>query len=320
MDGGILVVSAPDGVMPQSREHILLCRQIGVKKIIVFLNKVDLARDPELNELVEMEIKELLVKYKYNPEETAFIRGSALCAINNQEPEIGVQSIQKLLDAMDTLIDLPERMIDKPFLLSVDSIHKIEGRGIVVTGTVEQGTCKVGDDVEILGFVRKGRRVQIGGIETFKKQMDSAITGDNVGMLLKGIEDGFCRRGHLLTKPGSMTNVRNVEAEIYCLSEEEGGRKQPFFSKFKPQCFIKTADIAASITLPATVKMAMPGDSLTITMKFEFPYPVKAGERFAFREGGKTVAAGVVTKLLPDTAEDLKEEEERLAKKKGQKK
>ncbi len=316
MDGGILVVSAQDGVMPQTREHILLCRQIGVSTIVVFLNKCDLAKDPELHELVEMEIKELLDKYKYNSDDTAFIRGSALCAIQGIEKELGADAIDNLLNAMDEKIPEPERDIDKPFLLSIDSIFNIKGRGCVVTGTVEMGKCKMGEDVEIVGYQRKSIRSTIIGVEMFKKQLDYAQAGDNCGLLLRGVLKDDVRRGQYITKPGLCTVHRNCTGEIYVLTEGEGGRKAPFFTKYKPQCYIRTADFCVSITLPDNVKMATPGDNLKITMKTEFPMPLKIGERFALREGGKTIAAGVISEILPDTAEDLKEEEERAAKKK----
>lgn len=316
LDGGILVVSAQDGVMPQTREHILLCRQIGVESIIVFLNKCDLARDPELNELVEMEVKELLTKYKYDAEATTFIRGSALCAVQGIEEELGGKAIQKLLDAMDEKIPEPIRDIDKPFLLAIDSIFNIKGRGCVVTGSVEAGKCKMGDEVEIVGYQRKNIRTTIIGVEMFKKQLDYAQAGDNCGLLVRGVLREDVRRGMYVTKPGLCTVHRNCKAELYVLKEEEGGRKTPFFTKYKPQCFIRTADFSVSITLPDNVKMATPGDSVKIQLKTEFPMAIKVGERFALREGSKTVAAGVISEILPDTAEDLKEEEERAAKKK----
>lgn len=316
MDGGILVVSSVDGVMPQTREHIMLCRQIGVSTLIVFLNKCDVNRDPELHELCEMEIKELLSKYKYNPDETAFIRGSALCAVQGIEKELGADAIDKLLKSLDEKIPEPERDVDKPFLLSVDSIFNIKGRGVVVTGTVETGKCKMGDEVEISGYQRKPLRSTIIGVEMFRKQLDYAQAGDNCGLLLRGVVKEEVRRGQYITKPGHATVHRNCTGEIYVMTQAEGGRVVPFFSKFKPQCFIRTADFCVTITLPENVKMATPGDNLKITMKTEFPMPIKVGERFALREGGKTIAAGVISEILPDTPEDLKEEEERAAKKK----
>lgn len=320
MDGGILVVSAPDGVMPQTKEHILLCKQIGVKSIVVFLNKCDLADDPELNELVEMEIKELLEKYEYDPSKVTFIRGSALSMINNERPDLGKEAIKKLLDAMDNNIPEPERPLDQPFLLAVDSTYNIEGRGCVVTGTIETGQIKLGDDVELVGYQRKSIPTVVTGVEMFKKQLDKGHAGDNVGLLLRGVQKEQVRRGMYLTKSGHCSVHRNCVAEIYVLKPDEGGRKHPFFTKYKPQCFIRTSDVAAAVTLPDGVQMAKGGDNLKVTMKLEFPMPIKKGERFAFREGGKTVAAGVITEILPDTAEDLKEEEIRAAKKKGGKK
>jgi elongation factor Tu len=317
MDGGILVVSAPDGVMPQTKEHILLCRQIGVKSIVVFLNKCDLAEDPELNELVEMEVKELLEKYEYDPTKVSFIRGSALAMLNNERPDLGKDSIKKLLDAMDNNIPEPVRPVDKPFLLAVDSTHNIEGRGCVVTGTIETGKVKVGDEVELVGYKRKSTMTVVTGVEMFKKQLEYGQAGDNVGLLLRGVLKEDVKRGMYLTRNGLCTVHRNCVAEIYVLKEEEGGRRLPFFSKYKPQCYIRTSDVAAAIQLPEGVEMAKGGDNLKITMKLEFPMPIKKGERFAFREGGKTVAAGVIVDILPDTEADFKEEEMRQAKKKG---
>jgi elongation factor Tu len=238
MDGAILVVSAADGVMPQSREHILLCRQIGVETIIVYLNKCDLVKDPELHELVEMEIKELLEKYQYSPDKITFIRGSALATINDTEPEIGADSIRKLLQAMDAEIKEPIRDIDKPFLLSIDGMFNIGGRGCVATGTVESGRCKLGDEVEIVGYKRKSLKTTITGVEMFKKQLDYAQSGDNVGLLLRSILVSDIQRGQLIAKPGTCTVHRNCNVEVYLLTPEEGGRKNPFFTKYKPQVVI----------------------------------------------------------------------------------
>lgn len=320
MDGGVLVVSAVDGVMPQTREHILLCRQIGVKTIIIFLNKCDLAKDPELNELVEMEVKELLQKYNYDPETAVFIRGSALSAVNGTDKEIGEDSIEKLLNAMDEKIPEPVRDVDKPFLLSVDAVVNIKGRGTVVTGSVETGKCKMGDECEIVGYQRKAIKSTIIGIEMFHKQLEFAQSGDNCGILLRGVPPEAIRRGMYVIKPGLCGVARNCNAEIYVLKEEEGGRKQPFFSKYRPQCFIRTADFSVSLTLPENVKMAQGGDNVKLMMKCEFPMAIRQGERFALREGGKTIAAGVITEILPDTPEDIKEEEDRAKKKTGGKK
>jgi elongation factor Tu len=243
MDGGVLVVSAIDGVMPQTREHILLCRQIGVGTIIVFLNKCDLSKDPDIQELVEMEVKEILSKYKYDPDDTAFIRGSALCAVQGTDKELGEKAIENLLNAMDTKIPEPVRDVDKPFLLSIDSIFNIEGRGIVITGTVEAGKCKVGDDVEITGFKRKIVKSTITGIEMFKKTLDYAQAGDDCGVLLRGITKSDVKRGMYVTKPGIYTLHRNCTADLYILTEGEGGRKAPFFTGYKPSVLITNISV-----------------------------------------------------------------------------
>ena len=316
LDGGILVVSAADGVMPQTKEHILLCRQIGVKSIVVFINKCDVSPDPEIQELVEMEVKELLAKYEYNPDKITFVRGSALSYITGENPEIGEKSIEKLINAIDNDIPEPERAVDKPFLLAVDTSYDIKGLGTVVSGTIESGKIKQGEDVELVGYRRKSIRTVVTGVEMFKKQMEFGQAGDNVGLLLRSVNKEDVKRGMYLTRPGHCTVHRNAIVDIYVLKEEEGGRKLPFFTKYKPQCYIRTADVAASLTLPEKIEMAKGGDNLKVTMKLEFPMPIKVGERFAFREGGKTIAAGVITEILPDTEADFKEEEERIAKKK----
>jgi len=235
MDGAILVVSAQDGIMPQTREHILLCRQIGVNNIIVFLNKCDLVKDPEMYELVEMEIKELLQKYKYDPEKITFIKGSALSAVQGVEKELGADAVKKLLDTMDAEIPEPLRDTEKPFILSIDQLFVIEGRGVVVTGSVEAGKCKIGDEVEIVGYKRKFKKTTITGVEMFNKQLDFAQSGDDCGLLLRGVEKADVRRGMLLCKPGLFTVHRNCTAEVYVLNESEGGRSGPFFTKYKPQ-------------------------------------------------------------------------------------
>ena len=235
LDGAVLVVSAQDGIMPQTREHILLCRQIGVNNIIVFLNKCDLVKDPEMYELVEMEIKELLEKYKYDPEKITFIKGSALCAVQGTEKELGVDAIKKLLETMDTEIPEPVRDTEKPFVLSIDSIFVIEGRGVVCTGSVEAGKCKIGDEVEIVGFKRKFKKTTITGVEMFNKGLDFAQSGDDCGLLLRGVEKADVKRGMLLCKPGLFTVHRNCTAEVYVLNDSEGGRSTPFFTKYKPQ-------------------------------------------------------------------------------------
>lgn len=319
MDGGILVVSAVDGAMPQTREHILLCRQVGVKNLVVFLNKIDLVEDPEMHELVEMEVRELLSSYEYDGDNVPFIKGSALHALNGTEPALGSEAIGKLVDAMDKHITEPVRESKKDFLMSIESSLNIPGRGCVVTGTIEQGKCKINDDVHLIGIKRKPTPTTITGIETFHKQLDSGEAGDNVGVLLRGVTKEQIKRGMCLAKPNSLEVRRSLEAEIYVLKPEEGGRSKPFFTGYRPQAFIRTADTAADITLPKDMQMAMPGDNVTITMKLNYPLPIVKGQRFALREGGKTVAAGVIVKLLEDTEADIKEEEERAAKSKGTK-
>lgn len=317
MDGGILVVSATDGAMPQTREHILLCRQVGVKNIIIFLNKCDIVQDEEMHELVEMEVRELLSAYDYDGDNCELIKGSALCALNGTDPVLGAEAMKKLVDAMDRTFTLPQRLTDKKFLMSIDQSINISGRGTVCTGTIEQGKIKLNEDVHLIGIKRKHTPTTITGIETFKKQMDSAEAGDNVGVLLRGITKDQLKRGMCLAAPGSMEVRRNFEGEIYVLKADEGGRSKPFFTGYRPQCFIRTADCAVDVTLPETVEMAMPGDNLTVKMKLNYPLPILVGQRFAVREGGKTVAAGVITKLLEDGADDIKEEEERAAKSKA---
>merc|ERR1719454_1736923 len=317
MDGGILVVSAVDGAMPQTREHILLCRQVGVKNLVVFLNKIDLVEDEEMHELVEMEVRELLSSYDFDGDNIPFIKGSALHALNNTEPEMGEQAIQQLCDAMDANIDEPVREAKKDFLMSIDSSLNIPGRGCVVTGTIEQGKCKINDDVHMIGIKRKPSGTTITGIESFHKQMDSGEAGDNVGVLLRGITKEQIKRGMCLAKPGSIDIRRNFEGEIYVLKPDEGGRSKPFFTGYRPQCFIRTADTAVDLTLPDGTEMAMPGDNLTLKLKLNYPLPILEGQRFAVREGGRTVAAGVISKLLEDSPEDIQEEEERAAKTKG---
>jgi elongation factor Tu len=319
MDGGILVVSAADGAMPQTREHILLCRQVGVKTIIVFLNKCDIVEDEEMHELVEMEVRELLSAYDYDGDNVPFIKGSALCALQGTNPELGSEAMKKLTAAMDEFITEPVRESQKDFLMSIDSSLNIAGRGCVVTGTVEQGKAKVNDEVHMIGIRRKHTVSTITAIETFHKSLDFADAGDNVGVLLRGVTKDQIKRGMCLSKPNSATVRRACEGEVYVLKPDEGGRSKPFFTGYRPQCFIRTADVAVDITLPDDVTMGMPGDNLTVKMKLNYPLPIQQGQRFALREGGKTVAAGVITKLLEDTEADIKEEEERIAKSKAMK-
>lgn len=316
MDGGILVVSAADGAMPQTREHILLCRQVGVKTIIVFLNKCDVVTDPEMHELVEMEVRELLNQYEYDGDNAVFIKGSALCGLNGTDPELGEKALEQLVAALDEKIELPDRLINKDFLMSVDAGINISGRGCVVTGTIEQGKCKIGDEVHMIGIKRKPIPTTITGIETFHKQLDSGEAGDNVGVLMRGITKEQVKRGMCIVKPGSLDVRRNFEGQLYILKPEEGGRHKPFVTGYRPQCFIRTADVAVDVTLPESQQMAMPGDNFAAIMKLNYPLPILPGLRFALREGGKTVAAGVITKLLEDTEADIKEEEERAAKSK----
>jgi elongation factor Tu len=317
MDGGILVVSATDGAMPQTREHILLCRQVGVKNIIVYLNKCDIVKDEEMHELVEMEVRELLSHYEYNGDDVVFVKGSALCALNGTDPELGAKSIEKLIATMDEKFSLPERQINKPFLMSIDQAHNISGRGTVVTGTIEQGLLKINDEIHLIGINRKHKVTTCTGIETFHKQMDRGEAGDNVGALLRGVTKEQIKRGMCLAAPNSCEVRRTFQGEVYVLKADEGGRSKPFYNGYRPQCFIRTADCAADVTLPEGTEMAMPGDNLTLTLKLHYPLPVLVGQRFAVREGGKTVAAGVITKLLEDTKEDIQEEEERAAKAKS---
>ena len=281
------------------------------------MNKCDLVQDEEMHELVEMEVRELLSYYDYDGDNTVFVKGSALSALNGTDPEIGVNAMQELVDAMDQHIPEPERDNEKDFLMSIDSSVSIPGRGVVATGTVEQGKVKLNEEVHLIGINRKHTVTSVTGIETFHKQMDVAEAGDNVGVLLRGITRDQLRRGQCLSKPNSVAVRRSCQGEIYVLKPDEGGRSKPFFSGYRPQCFIRTADCAVDVTLPEDVQMAMPGDNLAVNMKLHFPLPILKGQRFALREGGKTVAAGVITNLLEDTEADIKEEEERLAKAKG---
>ncbi len=300
MDAGILVVSAPDGAMPQTREHILLCKQVGVKKILVFLNKCDVMDDPEMHEIVEMEINELLEKYGYDPDDTVFIRGSALNALNSENPELGKNKILELLKAMDEKLEDASRPINKPFLLSIEGTYSIEGRGLVVTGTIDQGQVKIGDEVTLSG-AGKTQKTTITGIETFKKQMDKGLAGDNVGLLLRGLSRDDVSRGMIMSKE-SLETHRCAEAQVYFTTQEEGGRKKGFYTGFKPQAFIRTADIPTEIMLPENCKIGMPGDNLTVKLRFEIPVVLEEKLKFAFREGGKTVGHGIITKILEDDA------------------
>ncbi len=295
MDGAILVVSAPDGPMPQTREHILLAYQVGVPAIVVFLNKCDMVQDQELLDLVEMEVRELLTKYKYPGDKVTIIRGSALKALEG-DPEAEKQ-ILALMDAVDNDIPTPVRETDKPFLMPVEDVFSIKGRGTVVTGRIERGVVKINDTVEIVG-IKATKSTVVTGVEMFKKQLDEGQAGDNVGVLLRGIEKDDVERGQVLAKPGSITPHKEFEAEIYILTKEEGGRHTPFFTGYRPQFYLRTTDVTGEATLPSGVEMVMPGDSTKMTVKLIAPVALEEGVRFAVREGGKTVGAGVVTKVI----------------------
>jgi elongation factor Tu len=295
MDGAILVVSAPDGPMPQTREHILLARQVGVPSIVVFLNKCDMVDDPELLDLVEMEIRELLTKYQYPGDDTPIIRGSALKAIEG-DPE-AEKAILDLMEAVDTFIPTPERALDKPFLMPVEDVFSIKGRGTVVTGRIERGMVKVNEAVEIVGL-DKNKTSVVTGVEMFKKQLDDGQAGDNVGLLLRGLEKSDVERGQVIAKPGSITPHTEFEAEAYVLTKEEGGRHTPFFKGYRPQFYIRTTDVTGNVTLPDGVEMVMPGDTTKMTVKLIVPVALEEGLRYAIREGGRTVGAGVITKII----------------------
>jgi elongation factor Tu len=298
MDGAILVVSAADGPMPQTREHILLAKQVNVPYIVVFLNKVDMVDDPELLELVELEVRELLSSYDFPGDDTPIIKGSALQALESGDPnsEQG-QKIQELLDALDTYIPLPKREIDKPFLMPVEDVFSITGRGTVATGRIERGVVKVGEEVAIVGF-NSAKRTVVTGVEMFRKLLDQGEAGDNVGLLLRGIEKTEIERGMVLAKPGSITPHTLFEAEVYVLTKEEGGRHTPFFKGYRPQFYFRTTDVTGSVELPAGVEMVMPGDNVQMTIELITPIAMDEGLRFAIREGGRTVGAGVVTKIM----------------------
>ncbi len=300
MDGAILVVAANDGPMPQTREHILLARQVGVPRIVVFLNKIDTVDDPELLELVEMELRELLSKYDFPGDEIPIIRGRADLAYREPSNDEAGKPIDQLMEALDSYIPTPERAEDKPFLMSVEDVFSIKGRGTVATGRVERGTAKVGDEVEIIGLTKEPKKTVVTGIEMFNKTLDKAIAGDNVGALLRGIERGQIERGQVIAKPGSITPHTKFEGQIYVLTKEEGGRHTPFFSGYRPQFYFRTTDVTGTVQLPEGVEMCMPGDNVKITVELlpEMPIAMDEGLRFAIREGGRTVGSGVVTKIL----------------------
>jgi len=297
MDGAILVVSAADGPMPQTREHILLARQVGVPYIVVYMNKADMVDDKELLELVEVEVRELLSKYQFPGDKTPIIIGSALKALEGDTGELGEQSIMKLADALDAYIPTPERAVSGPFLMPVEDVFSISGRGTVVTGRVERGVCKVGDEIEIVGL-KPTLKTVCTGTEMFRKLLDQVQAGDNVGILLRGTKREEVERGQVLAKPGSITPHTKFECEVYVLSKEEGGRHTPFFNGYRPQFYFRTTDVTGALELPAGVEMVMPGDNIKMTITLIAPIAMEEKLRFAIREGGRTVGAGVVTKVL----------------------
>lgn len=301
MEGGILVVSAADGPMPQTREHILLAKQIGVPRLVVFLNKVDTVDDEEMLELVEMEIRELLEMYQY-PEDTPIVRGSALCALEGKQDAIGRDAILELMRTVDEHIPTPERITDAPFLLPIEGVYSIEGRGTVVTGRVERGTVKIGDELEIVGL-GPTQKTTCTGVEMFKKNLEQGVAGDNLGVLIRGKKRDEVTRGQVLCKPGTAKCANHFEAAIYVLNKEEGGRHTPFFNNYQPQFYFRTADITGCVTLPEGTEMVMPGDNVTLTISLQSDIVVEEGQRFALREGGRTVGAGVVSKLLSDLSD-----------------
>ena len=297
MDGAILVVSAADGPMPQTREHILLARQVGVPALVVFLNKCDMVDDPELLELVEMEVRELLSKYKFPGDTIPIIHGSALCALEDKNPALGKDAVLKLMAAVDASIPQPERPIDKPFIMPIEDVFSISGRGTVVTGRVERGIIKVGEEIEIVGL-RPTTKTTCTGVEMFRKLLDEGRAGDNVGILLRGTKREEVERWQVLAKPGSITPHTKFTAEIYVLNKDEGGRHTPFFSNYRPQFYFRTTDVTGSIKLPDGVEMIMPGDNVSIEATLISPIAMEEGLRFAIREGGRTIGAGVVAKIV----------------------
>ena len=297
MDGAVLVVSAADGPMPQTREHILLARQVGVPKIVVYLNKADQVDDDELLELVEMEVRELLDAYEFPGDDTPVITGSALQALNSEDTELGLKSIDRLIEAMDEYIPIPERPVDQPFLLPIEDVFSISGRGTVVTGRVERGIVKVGEEVEIVG-IRDTAKTTCTGVEMFRKLLDEGQAGDNVGVLLRGTKRTEVERGQVVCKPGSITPHTKFECEVYVLSKEEGGRHTPFFNNYRPQFYFRTTDVTGAVELPDGSEMVMPGDNISMTVDLISPIAMEDGLRFAIREGGRTVGAGVVSKII----------------------
>jgi len=297
MDGAILVVSAADGPMPQTREHILLARQVGVPALVVYMNKVDMVDDPELLDLVELEMRELLTSYDFPGDDIPVVRGSALAALDGRNPEVGKQSILALMKAVDESIPQPERAKDRPFLMPIEDVFSISGRGTVVTGRIERGIVKVGDEVEIIGL-RATQKTIVTGVEMFRKLLDSGEAGDNIGALLRGTKREEVERGQVLAKPGSITPHTKFKAEAYILTKEEGGRHTPFFSNYRPQFYFRTTDVTGQVVLPAGTEMVMPGDNITMEIQLIAPIAMDEGLRFAIREGGRTVGAGVVASII----------------------
>src|SRR6266403_1520820 len=300
MDGAILVVSAADGPMPQTREHILLARQVGVPSLVVYMNKIDMVDDPELIELVELEMRELLSSYGFPGDDIPVVKGSALFALEGRDPKLGHDSVVELMNAVDDYIPQPERAKDRPFLMPIEDVFTISGRGAVVTGRVERGIVKVGDEVEIVGLRPTAKTIAT-GVEMFRKLLDQGEAGDNIGVLLRGTKREEVERGQVLAKPGSITPHTHFQCEAYVLTKEEGGRHTPFFKGYRPQFYFRTTDVTGTIELPAGVEMVMPGDNIKMTIELISPIAMEDGLRFAIREGGKTVGAGVVTKILRPT-------------------
>jgi elongation factor Tu len=297
MDGAVLVVSAVDGPMPQTREHILLARQVGVPYIVVYLNKCDVVDDPELLDLVELEVRELLSQYDFPGDDTPVVRGSALKALQGEDSELGTQSILKLYEALDSYIPIPERDVDKPFLMPIEDIFSISGRGTVVTGRVERGIVKVGEEIEIVG-IRPTLKTIVTGVEMFRKLLDQGQAGDNIGVLLRGTKKDEVERGQVLAKPGTITPHTKFKAEVYVLNKEEGGRHTPFFNGYRPQFYFRTTDVTGVATLPSGTEMVMPGDNVSLEIVLIAPIAMEKGVRFAIREGGRTIGAGTVTEVI----------------------
>ena len=298
MDGAILVVSAVDGPMPQTREHILLAKQVGIATLVVFLNKVDMVEDEELLELVEMEVRELLSKYGFDGDAAQVVRGSALKALTEEGSELGEKAIRELMKVVDETIEMPKRDIEKPFLMPIEDVFSISGRGTVVTGRIEQGKVKVGEEIEIIGIRKENKKTICTGVEMFKKELDEGMAGDNAGLLLRGISKEEVERGQVLAKPGSITPHTKFKAEVYVLKKDEGGRHTPFFKNYRPQFYFRTTDVTGTVELKAGVEMVMPGDNTEIVVELISPIAMDKGLKFAIREGGKTVGAGVVAEII----------------------